>query len=644
MVRRLRERAAPVTKAAAVTSRATRHHDQVERDGDGARRTEVIWPAWVQRCGIGSSCDCAPQDQMAGVQRDLQRATAGGGAALPAVTQATMERAFSADFSAVRVHTGAASERVASGLGARALTSGQDILFQSGAFRPRTPGGDRLLAHELAHVVQQAGGLPRAAIDGGTSDPLEKAAEMAADRAVTSGLVAGLAPAPSAHERDSRAADPAQALRARADTAGHHVVFAGSHVSPASTEGGKSLASELSHVVPQSSGAAAIQRAPERDDDDETVVKGPRPIELMLRPDDPSMCGGRKCMTDEELDPAALRTLPTTQAELNEEAARLGEMQARRRKFWDLWDAIEGGPSIGDILKFTPFHKKLVDLGLMVVTPPVLAGFRRVTKLLIDPTVERTEQLSWDLIYDNAEAKGIYWHAHDTVMNALDEPEEESWFHRLILGICENTNPCKGNLEQMRADKASGMDPDEARNRALIRTGIAFLPLEQPQDLFVGEESIPFGLPAEPSQLEAGNLGTGATETEPAPEPPMQMAAPKGTSKSSAVGKGAKASQAWPRTNTSAGRLPRFSGRGQRFVTDALQQAGFKEVNPNEWVHPDGSYVRIDPPHAPGGAHRSHNEPHYHKQWREPVTKVLYNLDDAGYINPDPGQTHIIGR
>jgi hypothetical protein len=199
MMRRFGDRTALATKAATVAPRATRHHNQAETDGEGPSKTEIIWPAWVQRCGVGSSCGRALQDQLAGVQRDLQRATAGGGAALPAATQKTMQRAFSADFSAVRIHTGAAPNRVASGLDARALTTGNDILFRSGAFQPQTPGGERLLAHELAHVVQQAGGLPRAAIDGGPADPLERAAEMAADHAVTAGLVAGVVPAPSTH-------------------------------------------------------------------------------------------------------------------------------------------------------------------------------------------------------------------------------------------------------------------------------------------------------------------------------------------------------------------------------------------------------------------------------------------------------------
>ena len=148
-----------------------------------ARRAETIRPARVQRCGIGSSCDCAPHDRMAGIQRDIGGATAGGGSALPEGVRGTMEQAFAVDFSAVRIHTGEAADRVASGLGAHALTYGQHILFRLGEFRPHTSGGNRLIAHELAHVVQQARELPGAPIDSGPADPLEQAAEAAADRA-----------------------------------------------------------------------------------------------------------------------------------------------------------------------------------------------------------------------------------------------------------------------------------------------------------------------------------------------------------------------------------------------------------------------------------------------------------------------------
>lgn len=116
------------------------------------------------------------------------------------------------------------------------------------------------------------------------------------------------------------------------------------------------------------------------------------------------------------------------------------------------------------------------------------------------------------------------------------------------------------------------------------------------------------------------------------------------TPKASAVGKGMKAWHAWTRTNTAAGRLPRFSGRSPAYVRRAVAAAGFSPRNPNEWTHLDGSYVRIDPPHGPGGPYRSHNEPHYHKGWRDAASNTYYRLDDAGYINADPGQHHIIGR
>ena len=94
-----------------------------------------------------------------------------------------MESAFSSNFAGVRVHTGPAAHDAALALGARALTAGTNILFRAGEYQPGTPGGDRLLAHELAHVVQQAHGLPQAILDTGATDHLERAAGLAADHA-----------------------------------------------------------------------------------------------------------------------------------------------------------------------------------------------------------------------------------------------------------------------------------------------------------------------------------------------------------------------------------------------------------------------------------------------------------------------------
>jgi hypothetical protein len=68
------------------------------------------------------------------------------------------EGAFGADFGAVRVHENSA---VAPDLGATAFTTGSDIHFAPGQYRPGGRSGDRLLAHELAHVVQNGGPVRR---------------------------------------------------------------------------------------------------------------------------------------------------------------------------------------------------------------------------------------------------------------------------------------------------------------------------------------------------------------------------------------------------------------------------------------------------------------------------------------------------
>ena len=73
-----------------------------------------------------------------------------------------MEEAFGADFSTVRVHTGAESAAMNEQIGARAFTYGTDIHFNEGEFTPGTERGTRLLAHELTHVVQQNSGVRRA--------------------------------------------------------------------------------------------------------------------------------------------------------------------------------------------------------------------------------------------------------------------------------------------------------------------------------------------------------------------------------------------------------------------------------------------------------------------------------------------------
>jgi|GEM_PF-2192009 len=90
-------------------------------------------------------------------------ANKGGGAPLPAATRAKMETGLGADFSGVRIHTGAESQTLNQALGAQAFTHGADVFMGAGKYAPGSSDGQRLLAHELTHVVQQGAGTVRRA-------------------------------------------------------------------------------------------------------------------------------------------------------------------------------------------------------------------------------------------------------------------------------------------------------------------------------------------------------------------------------------------------------------------------------------------------------------------------------------------------
>jgi len=77
------------------------------------------------------------------------------GQSLNSATRAFMASRFGYDFIHVRVHTGGEAADAARAVRARAYTIGGDIVFGAGEYAPTTPGGKRLLAHELTHVMQQ---------------------------------------------------------------------------------------------------------------------------------------------------------------------------------------------------------------------------------------------------------------------------------------------------------------------------------------------------------------------------------------------------------------------------------------------------------------------------------------------------------
>jgi hypothetical protein len=81
----------------------------------------------------------------------------GKGSTLPDPVRGSMERGFGFDFSRVRIHTEPATAETAQALGAQAYTYESNIVFAPGRYSPETGAGRQLLAHELAHVVQQRG-------------------------------------------------------------------------------------------------------------------------------------------------------------------------------------------------------------------------------------------------------------------------------------------------------------------------------------------------------------------------------------------------------------------------------------------------------------------------------------------------------
>lgn len=133
-------------------------------------------PGVQRKCACGGTCEeCQkthPQEEHARVQMKAAGPGSAGGAeaspgvhevlrspgqSLDASTRAFMEPRFGHDFRGVRVHTGARAEQSAALLGASAYTFGQHIVFGRTAFNPTSGTGRKLIAHELAHTVQQRG-------------------------------------------------------------------------------------------------------------------------------------------------------------------------------------------------------------------------------------------------------------------------------------------------------------------------------------------------------------------------------------------------------------------------------------------------------------------------------------------------------
>ena len=87
------------------------------------------------------------------------------------------------DLSDVRVHTDETADQLNRSVSARAFATGTDVYFAKGEYNPGSSDGDRLIAHELAHVVQQRGAASSGPLTvSQPGDAIEREADSVADR------------------------------------------------------------------------------------------------------------------------------------------------------------------------------------------------------------------------------------------------------------------------------------------------------------------------------------------------------------------------------------------------------------------------------------------------------------------------------
>jgi hypothetical protein len=170
-------RATPAADALPVSEPGDRWEREAERVAAAAMSacpapsSAASAPPALRRCACGGSCPSCRHDK----EDALHRHDAGGagspgfappivhdvlsspGRPLAAPVRASMEARFGADFGGVRVHDDSRAAESARAVEAHAYAVGRDVVFGAGRYAPGTPAGDRLLAHELAHTLQDDG-------------------------------------------------------------------------------------------------------------------------------------------------------------------------------------------------------------------------------------------------------------------------------------------------------------------------------------------------------------------------------------------------------------------------------------------------------------------------------------------------------
>lgn len=184
--------AAPLRLQAKLSVGARGDAHEQEADRVAERVADMPEPGRARECACGGGCPACKGGRRAGELLQTKPAASNDPAGSPAPpvveevmrspgqpldasTRAFMEPRFGHDFARVRVHTDARAAESARAVNALAYTVGRHVVFGAGRYAPGGGEGRRLLAHELAHVVQQGGGegeqrLSRVPTEGGARD------------------------------------------------------------------------------------------------------------------------------------------------------------------------------------------------------------------------------------------------------------------------------------------------------------------------------------------------------------------------------------------------------------------------------------------------------------------------------------------
>ena len=129
--------------------------DQYEQEADAAANNIVQQQPATRLTPVTQQQASMP---VSDALRNNIASTKGTGSKLDDNTELFMSRSFGVDLGNVKVHTDSAAAQMSRSINARAFTTGNDIYFNQGEYNPHSSQGKQVLAHELAHVVQQSTG------------------------------------------------------------------------------------------------------------------------------------------------------------------------------------------------------------------------------------------------------------------------------------------------------------------------------------------------------------------------------------------------------------------------------------------------------------------------------------------------------